>query len=143
MSSDYCGNCIGMIQRLDISSLPLNPSIELLQTYRVLFKMFSKPWKVSFGNITLMAMLAYDLQRYHPKFCVDVVDQVLENIRAGMEQNIYKDNQKRVATIRYLGELYIYRLVNSRVIFDTFWTLVTFGHSMLVFLFDYSHLTCL
>jgi regulator of nonsense transcripts 2 len=75
-----------------------------------------------------MAILAYDLQRYHSKFCVDVVDQVLENIRLGMEQNLYKQNQKRVATVKYLGELYIYRLVNSRVIFDTLWSLVTFGH---------------
>jgi hypothetical protein len=92
--------------------------------------MFTKPWKVSYGSITLVAMLAYDLQRYHSKFCVDIVDQVLENIRLGMEQNIYKNNQKRVATVKYLGELYIYRLVNSRVIFDTLWSLVTFGHSM-------------
>lgn len=99
------------------------------ETERVLFKMFTKPWKVSFSTITLMAILAYDLQRYHSKFCVDVVDQVMENIRLGMEQNIYKNNQKRVATVKYLGELYIYRLVNSRVIFDTLWSLVTFGHN--------------
>ncbi|KAG8813394.1 hypothetical protein FRC17_001599 [Serendipita sp. 399] len=98
------------------------------ETERVLFKMFSKPWKVSYSSITLIAMLTYDLQRYHSKFCVDVVDQVLENIRLGMEKNIYKNNQKRVATVKYLGELYIYRLVNSRVIFDTLWSLVTFGH---------------
>ncbi|PVF99373.1 ARM repeat-containing protein [Serendipita vermifera] len=98
------------------------------EVLRILFKMFSKPWKVSYSSITLMAILAYDLQRYHSKFCVDVVDQVLENIRFGMEQNLYKQNQKRVATVKYLGELYIYRLVNSRVIFDTLWSLVTFGH---------------
>ncbi|KAG9058049.1 hypothetical protein FS842_002010 [Serendipita sp. 407] len=98
------------------------------ETERVLFKMFSKPWKVSYSSITLVAMLAYDLQRYHSKFCVDIVDQILENVRHGMEQNIYKNNQKRVATVKYLGELYIYRLVNSRVIFDTLWSLVTFGH---------------
>jgi regulator of nonsense transcripts 2 len=100
------------------------------QVLRVLYKMFTKPWKISYGSITLVAMLAYDLQRYHSRFCVDIVDQILENIRLGMEQNIYKNNQKRVATVKYLGELYIYRLVNSRVIFDTLWSLVTFGHSM-------------
>lgn len=101
------------------------------EVQRILYKMFTKPWKVSYGSITLVAMLAYDLQRFHSKFCVDVVDQVLENIRLGMEQNIYKNNQKRVATVKYLGELYIYRMVNSRVIFDTLWSLVTFGHSKL------------
>ena len=98
------------------------------EVYRVLFKMFSRPWKVAYGSVTLLAMLTYDLQRYHPEFAVAVVDQVLENIRRGMELNIYRDNQKRVATLKYLGELYIYRMINSRVVFDTLWSLVTFGH---------------
>jgi len=73
-------------------------------------------------------MLAYDLQRYHPDFSFAIVDQVLEDIRFGLETNAYKANQQRVATIKYLGELYIYRLVNSGMVFDTFWSLVTFGH---------------
>jgi regulator of nonsense transcripts 2 len=30
-------------------------------------------------------MLSYDLQRYHPEFSIRVVDQVLEDIRLGME----------------------------------------------------------
>lgn len=30
-------------------------------------------------------MLAYDLQRHHPEFSIRVVDQVLEDIRLGME----------------------------------------------------------
>jgi regulator of nonsense transcripts 2 len=98
------------------------------EIHRVLFKMFSRPWKVAYGSITLLAMLTYDLQRYHSEFGVTVVDQVLENIRRGMELNIYRDNQKRVATVKYLGELYIYRMINSRVVFDTFWSLTTFGH---------------
>lgn len=73
-------------------------------------------------------MLTYDLQRYHPAFAVHVVDQVLEDIRRGLEQNLFKFNQHRVASVKYLGELYIYRLVGSNVIFDTLWALVTFGH---------------
>ena len=50
-----------------------------------------------------MAMLVFDLQRYHPQFTVDVVDQVIEDVRFGMEQNLYKRNQRRVASIKYLG----------------------------------------
>ncbi|KZT24214.1 ARM repeat-containing protein [Neolentinus lepideus HHB14362 ss-1] len=96
--------------------------------YRSLHKVFTKPWKIKYSNIGLLAMLAYDLQRYHPEFSVAVVDQVLEDIRRGLEQNVYNVNQRRVATMRYLGELYIYRLYSSSIIFDTFWTLVTFGH---------------
>ncbi|KAK7053362.1 mRNA decay protein [Paramarasmius palmivorus] len=94
----------------------------------ILFKIFTKPWKLKFGNISLVAMLTYDLQRYHPSFSVSVVDQVLEDVRRGLEQNVYSTNQRRVATIKYLGELYIYRLLSSGIIFDTLWTVVTFGH---------------
>ncbi|TFK53931.1 transcription factor [Heliocybe sulcata] len=93
-----------------------------------LHKVFTKPWKIKYSNIGLLAMLAYDLQRYHPEFSIAVVDQVLEDIRRGLEQNVYNVNQRRVATMRYLGELYIYRLFSSSIVFDTFWTLVTFGH---------------
>jgi regulator of nonsense transcripts 2 len=93
-----------------------------------LYKAFAKPWKLNYGNIGLMAMLTNDLSRYHPDFVVSVVDQVLEDIRRGMEQNIYNTNQRRVATTKYLGELYNYRLLSSGIIFDTLWSLVTFGH---------------
>ncbi|PFH51566.1 hypothetical protein AMATHDRAFT_74915 [Amanita thiersii Skay4041] len=97
-------------------------------TRQVLHNVFTKPWKVKYGNISLLAMLTYDLQRYHSDFTIAVVDQVLEDIRRGLEQNVYSTNQRRLATVKYLGELYIYRLFSSSIIFDTLWTLVTFGH---------------
>ncbi|KIP08451.1 hypothetical protein PHLGIDRAFT_23490 [Phlebiopsis gigantea 11061_1 CR5-6] len=93
-----------------------------------LHKAFTKPWKIKYGNIALLAMLTYDLQRYYPAFTISVVDQVLEDIRRGLEQNVYNINQRRMSTIKYLGELYIYRLIGSSIVFDTLWTLVTFGH---------------
>ena len=98
------------------------------EVVRVLHSAFTKAWKIKYSSISLLAMLAYDLQRYHPDFSIAVVDQVLENVRRGLETNAYKVNQQRVATIKYLGELYIYRLISSSIIFDTLWSLVTFGH---------------
>jgi regulator of nonsense transcripts 2 len=95
---------------------------------RTLHKVFSKPWKVKYSNISLLAVLTCDLQRYHPEFAVGIVDQVLEDVRRGLEVNLYSTNQRRVATIKYLGELYLYRLLGSGIIFDTLWSLVTFGH---------------
>ncbi|KAI5123948.1 hypothetical protein M0805_006362 [Coniferiporia weirii] len=98
------------------------------QVVRTLHNVFTKAWKIKYSNISLLAMLAYDLQRYHPDFSVAIVDQVLEDVRRGLETNVYKLNQQRVATIKYLGELYIYRLISSSILFDALWSLVTFGH---------------
>ncbi|KAI0656547.1 ARM repeat-containing protein [Cubamyces menziesii] len=95
---------------------------------RTLHKVFTKPWKIKYGHIPLLAMLTYDLQRYHPAFSIGVVDQVLEDIRRGLETNLYSMNQRRIASVKFLGELYIYRLISSSIIFDTLWTIVTFGH---------------
>ncbi|KAF8967853.1 armadillo-type protein [Flammula alnicola] len=95
---------------------------------RYLHKVFTKPWKIKYGNIGLLAMLTYDLQRYRPAFAIAVVDQVLEDVRRGLEQNVYSTNQRRLATMKYLGELYIYRLLSSSIVFDTLWSIVTFGH---------------
>ncbi|CAA7259114.1 unnamed protein product [Cyclocybe aegerita] len=95
---------------------------------RTLHKAFTKPWKIKYSSIGLLAMLTYDLQRYRPAFAIAVVDQVLEDVRRGLEQNVYSTNQRRLATMKYLGELYIYRLLSSSIIFDTLWSLVTFGH---------------
>jgi regulator of nonsense transcripts 2 len=108
-----------LIRKLDWEE----PSIQ-----RTLHKVFTKPWKIKYGNIALLAMLTYDLQRYHPNFTVSVVDQVLEDVRRGLDVNLYSSNQRRVATMKYLGELYIYRLFSSGIIFSTLWSLVTFGH---------------
>ncbi|KAF5321012.1 hypothetical protein D9619_001892 [Psilocybe cf. subviscida] len=95
---------------------------------RFLHKVFTKPWKIKYGNIGLLAMLTYDLQRYRPAFAIAVVDQVLEDIRRGLEQNVYSTNQRRLASMKYLGELYIYRLLSSSIVFDMLWSIVTFGH---------------
>jgi len=91
-------------------------------------KYFSKPWKIKHGHISFVAILAYDLQRYHPDFIIHVVDQVLEGFRRGLEHNIYTNNQRRMANIKYIGELYIYRVLGSGIVFDTLWSLTTFGH---------------
>ncbi len=52
---------------------------------------------------------------------------MIEEIRLGLEINLPKFNQRRVSMVKYLGELYNYRMVESVIIFKTFYTLITFG----------------
>ncbi|WVR08877.1 hypothetical protein IAU60_005936 [Kwoniella sp. DSM 27419] len=99
------------------------------EVYDFVLSSFTNVHEIKFGNIPYIAALVYDLQRYHPEFGVAVVDQVMEDIRIGMEENIFKFNQKRIASVRYLGELYMYRVINASVVFETLWSLLSFGHT--------------
>jgi len=91
-------------------------------------KIFSKPGKVKYSNIYLLAVLIGSLYRYHQDFVVMVIDNLLENITLGLEQNDFKFNQRRLAEVKYLGELYNYKMVDSSIIFDALYRIVSFGH---------------
>ncbi|KAH8924908.1 ARM repeat-containing protein [Atractiella rhizophila] len=96
--------------------------------FQLLVSHFTKVWKAKFSNIHLFAILLHDLSKFHPDFHVVVVDQVLENLKIGMEVNNFKYNQQRIATIKYIGEMYNYRVIDSKVVLDVLWTLTMFGH---------------
>ncbi|KAJ2904368.1 Regulator of nonsense transcripts 2 [Zalerion maritima] len=95
----------------------------------ILMRVFSKPGKVKYGNIHLLAILLGALYKYHQVFAVRVVDTVLESIALGLEQNDFRFNQRRIAEIKYLAELYNYRMLDHPVIFDTLYRIMTFGHN--------------
>lgn len=64
-----------------------------------------------------MANLLAGLVAYQEEVGTKVVDGVLEDIRLGMEVNLPKFNQRRIAQVKYLGELYNYRMVESADVF--------------------------
>ena len=99
-----------------------------IQVVDLLSKIFSKPGKVKHSNIGLLAVMAGAVYRYHQDFVVGIIDDVLESITSGLEQNDFKHNQRRLAEVKYLGELYNYKMVDSPVVFDTLYRIVTFGH---------------
>ena len=94
----------------------------------LLEKIFSNPGKVKYSNIHLLAMVVAALYRYHQDFVISIIDMLLEQITLGLEQNDFKFNQRRIAEVKYLAELYNYKMVDSPVIFDTMYRIVTFGH---------------
>jgi regulator of nonsense transcripts 2 len=94
----------------------------------ILHKVFSKPGKVTYSHIYLLAVLLGSLNRYHQDFTISVIDDLLESITFGLELNDFKFNQRRIAEVKYLAELYIYRMVDSPLIFDALYKIVTFGH---------------
>lgn len=72
-------------------------------------------------------MLAH-LYRYRIDFVAKVVDNVIESISLGLERNDFNYNQRRIAEVKYLAEMYNYRLVEHAVIFDVMYKIMTFGH---------------
>lgn len=56
-----------------------------------------------------------------------IIDNVFEDIRAGLEIHSPKLAQRRVAMTKYLGELYIYRLIESQVVFNTLYSIISYG----------------
>ena len=94
----------------------------------IVTKIFSKPGKVKYSNIHLLAILVGALYSYRQEFVISIIDTLLEQITLGLEQNDFKFNQQRLAEVKYLGELYNYKMVDSPVIFDTLYRIVTFGH---------------
>ncbi len=91
-------------------------------------KIFVKPGKIRFANIHLLAIILGALYRFHFDFTVSVLDDLLERITVGLEVNDFRYNQRRIAEVKYLGELYVYRLIDSTVIFDTLYKILNFGH---------------
>lgn len=72
------------------------------QVYSYILQSFTDVWELRFGNIPFLAALVYDLQRYHIDFGIAVVDQVLEDVRIGMEvsHNQYGQRVQRFTRCR-------------------------------------------
>ena len=96
--------------------------------YKSLTSVFTKIWKIKFASIQYIAVLLSGLAKTHPVFAMEVIDSVVENIRFGLEENRFRENQKRIATVKYLGELYNYKQIDAILIFDTLYLLISLGH---------------
>jgi len=123
---------------LDLCRATVSPTLKKLRqlpwtdpsTVSLLQKIFVKVWKIRFSNIYYLAQLVASLVRYHPDFVIMLVDSVFEQVRTGLEMNLFVHNQRRVAMVRYLGELYNFRVIETGTIFDTLHLLLTFGYGM-------------
>jgi len=92
-------------------------------------KCLTSAWKVKYPNIRTLAGVVAEMTLYQEFVGHRIVDAVLEDIRWSLEFPISKFNQRRVSMVKYLAELYNYRMVESSVIFKVLYTLITFGVS--------------
>ncbi|XP_005093367.2 regulator of nonsense transcripts 2 isoform X2 [Aplysia californica] len=93
-------------------------------------KCLTAVWNIRYNSVHCAANLLAGIAPFHEHVAIQVVDGVLEDIRLGMEVNHPRYNQRRVSCVKYLGELYNYRMVESSVIFRVLYSLITFGVSL-------------
>ncbi|XP_011314973.1 regulator of nonsense transcripts 2 [Fopius arisanus] len=101
---------------------------DIISSYAI--KSLTAAYNVKYLNIRCVGSLLAGLVAHYEAIGPSVVDGVLEDIRLCMEINLPKYNQRRIAMVKYLGELYNYRMVESGDIFRTLYLLITFGVSM-------------
>ena len=96
-------------------------------TARYTVKCIRSVWNVKYFNIRYVASLLAGLVQHYDWVATDIIDCVLEDIRVGMEANKPRYNQRRTAVVKFLGELYTYRLVDSGLVFKVLYSLITLG----------------
>ncbi|KAF0308344.1 Regulator of nonsense transcripts 2 [Amphibalanus amphitrite] len=93
-------------------------------------KCLSSVWRIKYYHIRCLASLVAGLAQYQEEVGPRVVDNTLEDVRLGMEINEVRFNQRRISVVRYLGELYNYRLLDTGVVFKVLYSLISFGVSL-------------
>ncbi|KAG1671470.1 hypothetical protein FOA52_003128 [Chlamydomonas sp. UWO 241] len=100
------------------------------ESERYVLKCLLKVVRSRFTNIPLVSALVGGLAQVHESIGIAFVDQVLEDIRCGLESPQGGTYQARLADIRLLAELYNYSLFNSTPVFETLYLILTFGHEL-------------
>ncbi|XP_030378206.1 regulator of nonsense transcripts 2 isoform X2 [Scaptodrosophila lebanonensis] len=113
--------CIKMLRRINWT----DP-----ETCNYAIKCLSKAYLLRFPLIRCLADLVSGLSSYQPRAITIVIDNVFEDIRAGLEIHSPKMSQRRIAMAKYLGEMYNYKLVESTHILNTLYSIISLGVSL-------------
>ena len=84
-------------------------------------------WEVKYPDIRYIASIVSGLSVYYDWVGVQIVDWVLEDVRMSMEICDPKFNQRRVSVMKFLGELYNYKLLDSNLVVKVLYSLITFS----------------
>ncbi|XP_004521719.1 regulator of nonsense transcripts 2 [Ceratitis capitata] len=112
--------CIKMLRRINWD----DPEVS---SYAI--KCMSKAYLLRFPLIRCLADLVSGMSSYQERAVTMVIDNVFEDIRAGLEIHSPKLAQRRIAMAKYLGELYNYKLVESTNILNTLYSIISLGVS--------------
>lgn len=96
------------------------------KTERYIIQCLSHPNEIKYNKINCMAVLVQDLMNDYEEQIVQVIDNVLEDIKLGLEMMDKALYQRRIAMVTFLGELYNHcDLIDVDTIFKTLYTIIT------------------
>ncbi|EKU21632.1 regulator of nonsense transcripts 2, partial [Nannochloropsis gaditana CCMP526] len=86
-----------------------------------------------FHALHALADVVAGLGKYHENMAVSMVDEVLEELKRGLETaggRRDRDTQGFLALSRLLGEFYNYNLIPHALVFDTLYLFLHYGHEV-------------
>ena len=119
------GETMATLSSPDTPTAPPPPPVPHIPT--LMLKCLTSPHLVAYSSIPSLASLSSLVCLHHPSLSVPLVDCVLEEVRVGLEQNLFSQQQRRLTFIRYLAQLFLYRMFDVQVVFDTLYLLLFFG----------------
>lgn len=97
------------------------------KTEQWIIQCLSNPSEIKFNKINSMAMLVQQLVDEYEEAMIQVIDNVVEGIRLGLEMMDKTLYQRRISMAAYLGELFVHcDLVTSFTLFTTLYTIITY-----------------
>ena len=77
-----------------------------------------------FNDMECIAIMLAALKEQHRNFLVAVMDHVFEQVIRGIEENDFKDAQRRVSAMKFIAECYNYKVIHSDTLFCLLYTLI-------------------
>ena len=96
--------------------------------YFVLIDCLSSPEDLNYDNIPSLAEILEKMSKKNKHVLARTVDTIIEKIIRGLEENDYRLNRVRMAHIKYISDIFNYKLVNFKFIRDLLYKIVTYGH---------------
>eukprot|EP00914_Ancora_sagittata_P009236 GHVO01017752.1.p1 GENE.GHVO01017752.1~~GHVO01017752.1.p1 ORF type:complete len:363 (+),score=97.37 GHVO01017752.1:121-1209(+) len=81
----------------------------------------------TFSQLGRYAEFLLLMSKHRPVFTIRCIDALLEDIQVGLEKNDFRDAPRMVRLVKFLAEMYNYRLADSTIILDHLYHLIGFG----------------
>jgi len=81
-----------------------------------------------FGDIADVALLLQMLKEQEATryFAIELLDNIFEEVYRAMERNDFKEAQRRVAVVKFIGEAYNHKLLHTDNLFDLLYRLINY-----------------